>query len=144
MTDRALKFIEFLSRDDVNPRDSEDVEKIFKALYPERGVRIHIAVGELVVKTIDEIIVNSIEGKEEKLKRYLSALGKLSVFFIDYAYMYFDQLVDEIKRVLSEKTIELIIESMPDETRSPLIHKLVQVSYWRQAIPRLELYDTFS
>lgn len=144
MDEKAEKFIEFLARDDVDPRNSDDVDKLFKALFPFKGVRIHIVVGELIVKTIDNIIINSVALDGEKLNRYLSALSKLSLFFIDYAQMYLDQLIDEIKRVISEETIQVIIDSMPDEIRPLLVQKLIQVPYWRNALPKLELYDTFS
>lgn len=146
LEEKAEKFISFLSRDDVDPRNSDDVDRLFNALFPRKGVRIHIVVGELIVKAIDQIIVNSLstEPDKTKLNSYLVALGKLSLFFIDYAHMYFDQLVDEIKRVLSEDTIQAIIDAMPDETRPLLIKQLIAVDYWRRAMPRLELYDTFS
>jgi hypothetical protein len=144
MDEKAEKFIEFLSRDDVDPRNANDVEKIFNALYPFKGVRIHIAVGETLVKTIDNIIINSIANDGEKLNKYLTALNKLSLFFIDYAHMYLEQLIDEIKRVVSEETVQVIIDSITEECRLILIKKLIEVPYWRQALPKLELYDTFS
>jgi hypothetical protein len=144
MKEKAEKFIEFLARDDVDPRNPKDVEKLLTALFPRKGVRIHIVVGEILVKAIDEIIINSTENNKDILNKYLVTLAKLSLLFIDYSQMYFDQLIDEIKRVVSEETIQTIVDSMPDETRLILVRKLLAVPYWCNALPKLELYDTFS
>lgn len=146
MDEKASKFIEYLVRDDVDPRNSIEMEQLQIALFQSSGVRLHIVAGETIVKAIDTMVVCFSEENpiyQTKIQYYLTALTKLSLIFLNYSDFYIKQLIDEIKQVSDIETMLLIIQTMPDEIRPLLVKSLLQIDYWREAIPKLELYDTF-
>ncbi len=146
MNEKSKKLIDYLSRDDVDPASDNDFEKISKAMFQKNSF-IHIMSAEIICKSMDEIILSSVDPNQRDMvtyHKYLKVLNKLSIFFKEKSDFYVDQLIDEIKRVVSEETITSIIEALPDDVRLILITKLLATPYWRNAIPKLELYDTFS
>lgn len=143
LSDKLNTLLDYLYLDSVDVFDSDEVERIREVLF-KKDARIHIATSELLMSIINNITIQSLLIDKEKYQKYLKILGKYSIVLNSLSIWFLEDLIDEIKRVLATQTVVDIIETLPLETRLLVVKNLVQVTYWRNAIPKLELYDTFS
>lgn len=143
LSDKLNALLEYLYLDSVDVFDSDEVERISDVLFTKDS-RIHITTSELLMSIINDITIQSLLIDKVKYQKYLKILGKYSVVLNSLSIWFLEDLIDEIKRVLATQTVIDIIDALPLETRLLVVENLIKVTYWRNAIPKLELYDTFS
>lgn len=135
------QFMEYLYLDDVIVSSSDEIELIRKILFDNKTKTwLHILTTEMI---INSITVSGVDNNQKNYRKYLKILSKYSMFLNTLSMLYLDDMIDDIMRVHSHDIVQDIINSLEGEVQIAIIRRLVEMPYWRNALPKLELYDTF-
>jgi len=141
-SEMVSRLMEYLYLDDVDTSDIEEIERIREVLFHNKAKTwLHIITTEMI---INSIVVSDLDKHQDNYQKYLKILSKYSLVLNELSMLYLDDMIDEIIRISSTDVIVDVIEALEGETRIAVIRRLSGMSYWRRAIPKLELYDTFS